>query len=287
MPRVSIGLPVYNGERYLSAAIDSLLAQSYRDFELIICDNASTDATGSICAAFSARDSRIRYLREPVNTGGIRNHNRTVELATGEYFKWAAHDDLYHPNFVDRCVRHLDTHPGTVIAYTRSRFIDEAGAPLADYPHPLNTALPDRVERFLAYVCANHIMVEDYGLMRLSVLRQTPLFGSFVWSDMVLFAELALHGPFDELPQVLFYRRDHPGRAMRLNRDSKSLGAWTTPGKSGGRRFPTWRVLQANLATLGRVSLSMDERRRLAVGICRRGWWTGNLGWELRQGLFR
>ena len=126
-PRVSIGLPVYNGERYLQQAIDSLLAQTFSDFELILLDNASTDGTRAICEAAAARDPRVRYLREPVNTGGIRNHNRTVELSRGEYFKWAAHDDIYAETFVEMCVAHLDSSPATVIAFTQSEFIDEHG----------------------------------------------------------------------------------------------------------------------------------------------------------------
>lgn len=280
-PRVSIGLPVYNGERYLAAALDSLLAQTFADFELIICDNASTDATQAICADYAARDPRIRYIREPANTGAVRNHNRTIELAQGEFFKWAAHDDVYAPEFVERCVRHLDTHPQTVLAFTRSRFIDQHGAPLADYPHPLNLASPSRSERFLGYVCANHVMVEDYGVVRTSVLRKTPLLGNFVWSDMVLFSELALYGPFFEVPEILFFRREHPQRAMQANRNAKALSAWNDPRRSGGSVAPTWRALREHVAALFRAPLSVRERAGLIVGTLKRGYWTGSLPREL------
>jgi glycosyltransferase involved in cell wall biosynthesis len=280
-PRVSIGLPVYNGERYLRQAVESLLAQTFTDFELILLDNASTDGTQSICRDLAAGDPRVVYLREPVNTGGIRNHNKTVELARGEYFKWAAHDDNYAPTFVERCVQHLDAAPNTVLAFSRAAFIDENGAPLHEYHHPLDLARPDPGERFLAYVFANHVMVEDYGLMRTGVLRSTPLFGTFVWSDMVLFAELAFHGPFIEIPEVLFFRRDHPQRAMRANKDARSLGAWSAPRGAGGSTCPTWRVLRANLETLRRLRMPMAMRLRLAVGVLRRAYWTGNLAHEL------
>ena len=94
VPRVSIGLPVYNGENYMAAAIDSLLAQTFTDFELIISDNASTDATEQICRDYAHRDGRIRYYREEVNRGAAWNFTHTFELARGEYFKWHAHDDL-------------------------------------------------------------------------------------------------------------------------------------------------------------------------------------------------
>jgi len=280
-PRVSIGLPVYNGERYLAAALDSLLGQTFADFELIICDNASTDATPDICTAYAARDPRIRYVREPANTGAVRNHNRTIELARGEYFKWAAHDDVYAPEFVERCVQHLDAHPLTVLAFSRSRFIDPDGAPLSDYHHPLDLACPSRHERFLGYVCANHVMVEDYGLVRTSVLRKTPLLGNFVWSDMVLFAELSLYGPFFEVPDVLFFRREHPQRAMQANRDAKALSAWNDPRKSGGSVAPTWRALREYVAALLRAPLTARERASLVIGTLKRGYWTGSLPREL------
>ncbi len=277
IPRVSIGLPVYNGERYLAAAIESLLGQTWTDFELIITDNASTDGTGALVRDFAARDARIRYHREATNIGGIANHNLTVHLARGEYFKWAAHDDLYHPTFVAKCVDHLDANPGTPLAFSRSLFIDEAGNPLQEYAHPLDLGIEDRERRFLAYACASHVMVEDYGLMRTRILKGTPVFGNYVWSDMVLFAELALHGPFHEIPEILFYRREHPERAMRANRTASALSAWNSPRRSGGSACPTWRVLAGLYAVLGRVPLSPGERLRLAYGIARRGYWTGNL----------
>jgi glycosyltransferase involved in cell wall biosynthesis len=276
-PRVSIGLPVYNGERYLQQAIDSLLAQTFTDFELILLDNASTDGTQAICEAAATRDQRVRYLREPVNTGGIRNHNRTVELSRGEYFKWAAHDDVYAETFVERCVAHLDTTPVTVIAFTQTDFIDEQGQRMHHYEHPLDLAKADRGERFLTYVFANHIMVEDYGLMRARILKSTPVFGTFVWSDMVLFAELALHGPFVEIPETLFFRREHPERAMRANKSAKALSAWTAPRNSGGAVCPTWRVLRAHMATLRRSGLPPAEQLRLLTGVFKRARWTGNL----------
>src|SRR3954470_1068595 len=93
-PRVSIGLPVYNGQRFLAPAVSSLLAQTFADFELVICDNASTDDTEAICRRFAERDPRVRYHRNEQNVGAAPNFNRALALSTGQYFKWAAHDDL-------------------------------------------------------------------------------------------------------------------------------------------------------------------------------------------------
>src|SRR3989442_255266 len=126
-PRVSVGMPVYNGERYLAEAVDSLLAQTYEDFELIICDNASTDRTGEIARSYAARDTRVRYARNEKNLGAGGNFRRAVALASGEYFRWAASDDVCAPQSLARCVEVLDQEPAAVLAYPSTRFIDEHG----------------------------------------------------------------------------------------------------------------------------------------------------------------
>ena len=107
-PRLSIGLPVYNGERYLAEAFDCFLAQTFQDFEIIVCDNASTDHTAEICRSYAERDPRIRYYRNGKNLGAIPNFNRVFELSRSPLFKWAAHDDLYHPRYMETCIRILD-----------------------------------------------------------------------------------------------------------------------------------------------------------------------------------
>src|SRR4051812_42293346 len=125
--RVCIGMPVYNGQRYVAAAIESIRAQTFADFELIISDNASTDATGEICRAFAAKDSRIIYNRLSSNVGAILNFERVYKLGGGQYYKWHAHDDLIEPAFLARCVEALDREPSAVLAYPKAKFIDSAG----------------------------------------------------------------------------------------------------------------------------------------------------------------
>lgn len=98
--RVSIGMPIYNGELFVREALDSLLAQTYTDFELIISNNASTDATESICMEYAARDLRIRYIRQPINVGALANFKLVLNEARGDYFMWAAHDDRWSENWL-------------------------------------------------------------------------------------------------------------------------------------------------------------------------------------------
>jgi glycosyltransferase involved in cell wall biosynthesis len=125
-PRVSIGLPVYNGENYLAETLDSILAQTFTDFEVIISDNASTDRTETICRQYAAQDRRIRYLRNTSNLGAAKNYNRVFELSQGEYFKWNGHDDPLAPVFLERCVAVLDRHPGVVLCFARNRSMSAA-----------------------------------------------------------------------------------------------------------------------------------------------------------------
>ena len=129
-PRVSIGLPVYNGERFISAAIESILSQNYQDLELIILDNASTDRTGEICRSYAETDRRVRYFRNIQNVGAAANFNLAFQLARGIYFKWAASDDLCRPAFIERCVELLDAQPDAVLAFPDPEFVNEDESPL-------------------------------------------------------------------------------------------------------------------------------------------------------------
>lgn len=110
-PRVSIGMPVYNGELFIREALDSLLEQTFTNFELIISDNASTDSTMVICQEYAAKDSRIRYVRQVENRGALANFQFVLDKAVGEYFMWAASDDLQTPDFIELLVTALDDNP--------------------------------------------------------------------------------------------------------------------------------------------------------------------------------
>jgi glycosyltransferase involved in cell wall biosynthesis len=114
IPKVSIGLPVYNGEKYIREALDSLLAQTFTDFELIISDNASADRTETICREYAERDPRIRYVRQAENRGAVANFQFVLDEAKGVYFKWMAYDDYLAPRFIELIVGYLDRNQGVV-----------------------------------------------------------------------------------------------------------------------------------------------------------------------------
>ena len=213
-PRVSIGLPVYNGENYLTEALDACLAQTFTDFELIISDNASTDGTAAIIAEYAARDARIRRFRQPRNIGGGPNQNFVLAQARGEYYKLIAHDDLYAPNLLERCVAVLDARPEVVLCHGDMAFIDSGGNELSRYVYEMTTDSPSAPERFrsLLYTPGGD---DEYGVVRTAVAQSVLPCGSYHNPGRPMVGEIALHGPFHQVPELLYYRRDHPDRGDR------------------------------------------------------------------------
>ena len=148
VPRLSIGLPVYNGQDYLAESLDALLGQSYAEFELIISDNASTDGTAEICRQYQQQDTRIRYLRQPRNIGAAPNHTFVFEQSRGELFKWAAADDLYARDLIESCVEALDEHPDVVLAHSWTAAVDSQGTVTQALEYPLATDSRHTPDRF-------------------------------------------------------------------------------------------------------------------------------------------
>ena len=208
---VSIGMPVYNGERYIRQALESLLAQDFEDFELIVSDDASTDATREICLEYAAGDARVRYHRNETNLGLMKNFDQVFEMSSGEYFMWAAQDDLREPDFISACLEVLRENPRAVLCYTKAQFIAPDGNHIR-FPLPgFDTNGLDVVSRFNVVLWGISYPHQLYGLIRARALRQTRLSQDTLGTDLVLLAELALLGEFAYVPKLLFYIR-RPGQ---------------------------------------------------------------------------
>src|ERR1700759_617622 len=177
-PLVSIGLFLYNGERFLEAAIDSILNQTFRDFELILSDNCSTDRSEEICRRYAAKDSRIRYYRADRNMGAGWNLRNVYFKATGKYFKWAAHDDMIQPDFLRLCVDALEADASLVVVHSLTRVIDDRGDLVENYEWRLRTESPDPVTRFKDLLLNDHMCYQIFGVMRLSALHMLPTPGT-------------------------------------------------------------------------------------------------------------
>lgn len=266
--KVGIGMPVYNGQQYIREAIDSIVHQTYRDWELVICDNASTDDTAAICREYAARDPRIIYHRHPQNIGGAANFNRTFELSTGTYFKWAAHDDVLEPTWLEQCVAQLEANPDAVLCQSLVKVVNDHGECLQTYNHgALGTGNARPSERLAARLATRHCM-DIFGLIRADTLHPTEPIRYHLGSDRTLLGELVLRGRFMLAPEFLFLNREHPQRYTRRHRDPRSELAWYTPaGVRLGRRdswrmFRTWILYAKSLRLIRRHVDDRAERRR-------------------------
>jgi glycosyltransferase involved in cell wall biosynthesis len=258
--RVSIGLPVFNGEKYLAGTLDSLLAQTFTDWELIISDNASTDGTGEICRTLAAQDPRVRYIRNQENIGAAANYNQTFALATGKYFKWSAHDDLCAPTFLERCVEVLDQDASVILCYSRTKAIDESGAVVREYPAKVRAGSLVPHERFYEFVCVPHPCVAVFGLIRAEILAKTRLIGNYSGADRPLLSELCLLGPFHEISDFLFFYRRHAQQSWQAHATRRSQQAWYDPARAKQKSFPQWRLLREHLRSIQRAPLGWQER---------------------------
>jgi glycosyltransferase involved in cell wall biosynthesis len=276
-PLVSVGLFVYNGERFLEETLHSILDQTFTDFELIISDNASTDRTGEISEAYAKRDHRIRYYRSEKNMGAGWNVRRVCELATGKYFKQAAVDDLLEPDFLRRCVEILESDPGCVVAYSATKEVDENGIFVKNYVEPMKADSNDPIARFREMLLIPSWSYEIFGVMRMSALRQIPPQGSYVSADKVLLARMSLLGRFHEIPERLFISRHHSGqsiktlpvrlkqsRRFRLTNRYPALPApeWWDPTKTRAISFPEFRQLFEYFLSIYRCPLGASQKLR-------------------------
>jgi glycosyltransferase involved in cell wall biosynthesis len=231
-PKVSIGLAVFNGENYLREALDSILAQTFTDFELIISDNCSTDSTVEICKAYAESDPRISLHLSDRNRGAAWNFNRAFEYSRGKYFRWAAHDDKVAPTLLERCVEVLDNNPEVALCYPKTVVIDEVGNVKEYDSDHMDLRSVNEYERFSDFIfCTHRDNYLIFGLMRRDVLAKTPLFQPYDSSDRVLVAEMALRGQISEIDDYLFFRRDHPMTSRRANTGLRQMTAWFDPNK--------------------------------------------------------
>ena len=256
-------MPVYNGEPYLEEALESILAQSFDDFELVISDNASTDRTGEICRRYAAKDERIRYFTMAQNLGVIENFNSVFHLSTGRYFKWAAADDICGPDYLRQAVDVLDRDPTVVLVWAKTVGIDGRGEPVAlpnevsDLNSRRSVYSPDPVVRFRRLL-RNMWWVDGpfYGVMRAQALAETRwLHPRHISGDQILLTELSLKGRFFELPGETFYSRVHSDKTSRQQRTLRDRVVLVDQKAPGRGPASWWRLLRGYPQRLGMYTM--------------------------------
>jgi len=236
-PKVSIGLPVYNGEKYIRFALDSIINQTFSNFEIIISDNASTDSTEEICREYVNKDSRVKYFRNETNLGAARNYNIVVELSKGEYFKWAAHDDMIAPDYLEKCIVVMEQYQDVSLCYTRRTIIDEHGNKVKFIEDKLffnDEKVSVRYKKFMKrFRHTTEYCDPVFGLIRMSVLKQTTLIGDYHTSDIIQLAQLLLRGKFYEINDPIFLRRFHPEISTSAFKSPIERAIWFSPRNKG------------------------------------------------------
>jgi len=281
-PALSIGLPTYNGSRYLRQTLASLAAQDFDDLELIISDNGSTDDTEAICREHAQDDHRVRYERVTANRGAAWNYNKVLELARGRYFKWAADDDICEPSFLTSCVAELERSPHAVLAYPQTLLIDADGetiGPLDD--SDLDLRHEDAVARLSQLLRHRVEWHPIFGVIRTDALRSTRGIGPFILADAALLAELALRGRFHQVPERSFLRRYHGQRSIAANPSFEAHAAWYQPDRPDRSVWPQTRLVRELVARAMEAPLPLGGRGRAAAAVLR--WWAAP-NWRLIGG---
>ncbi len=259
-PLVSVGMPLYNAEEYVDEAIESLLGQTFEDFELVISDNASTDGTVERCRQWVTEDSRIVLLESDTNRGAAWNYNRTVEASSGRYFRWQAHDDRCASDHLLRLVDCFSEDSEIVLAYSLTRLIDADGDEIRLLHDSLGIASDSAAQRYRMMIRNLKDCNAVFGLIDRSVLLSTQMIGAYASSDRALLYELALRGRFGEVPEHLFERRRHLKSSLRASHSRKALESWFDTSARRGSMFPSLRLFGRHAQNLRSAPLTKRER---------------------------
>ena len=270
-PLVSVGLPVYNGAEHLAKALDALVDQDLEDFEVIVCDNASTDATAEIARGYAARDGRIQYHRNEHNLGLAGNFNKAFQLSSGRYFKWWAHDDWHPRNLLSRTTEVLEADPSAVLCATGVAIMDDDGEVFEEWRPEVDLLTPAphvRLHRLLWTLGETHPL---FSVMRSQALARTPQYRPFVGGDRVLLAQLILMGGFAGVPDLLHYYRQarmRPGARKDPNKPSQA--EILDPANKGKLPSRTWRLCYEHLRLVAAARLAPEHKAWLAGDVLAR-----------------
>jgi glycosyltransferase involved in cell wall biosynthesis len=219
-PSVNIGLPVFNGQEKVERALDSILNQTYRNIQVLISDNASTDNTQAICERICAEDERVFYVRQPVNLGPTANFNAVLDLARGDYFMWLGHDDWLSERFVEVCVKTLDENPDISLACGEAVYYQDGDESHRGVVVQLPQESPqERVTAYYSLVAENGTF---YGLMRREQLANREI-GNIMGGDWLVVASMAFLGKVVTLPSVSVHR-ELGGSTVSYTKIANTLG---------------------------------------------------------------
>jgi glycosyltransferase involved in cell wall biosynthesis len=271
-PVITVGMPVYNGEKYISQAIDSILSQTFDDFSLIISDNYSTDNTEEICREYANKDPRIIYIKQEKNLGAPLNWNFVFNQCKGQYFKWASSNDVCHPQFLEKCKEILDKRNNVILCYSKTKLIDAFGNTIDEYKNVIDLQDPRACNRFQTVLTRMDLNNAQGGLIRSDVLAKTALEGIYQHGDVQLMAELSLHGKFCEIQDYLFLRRVTP-ETITHQRSRLENRIFNNPEFKGWLYLPEVKLHLGLFAVVYRSPIKNYEKLKLFIFLLRFAYW--------------
>ena len=281
VPVVSIGMPAYNSAATIRSALDSLLAQTFTDFELIVSDNASTDTTWQIVEEYMRRDARVRGLRQPNNIGANANYSAVFLAARGRYFKWASSNDWCAPEFLQRCVESLEADASIVMVAPRTRLFERDLQTFTEYNGDIVCMQADAVERFVHVATQLRLNNVVNGVVRSDALRRTRLVEHYPGADVVLVGHLALQGRIELLPEAHFYRRMDQATATRMMSE-QAVHRHHYPVATWRSVLPAWRLAWGWTRVALAVPLPLRDTARALRWVLRQTYWNrSNMGRDL------
>ncbi|MEM8706534.1 MAG: glycosyltransferase family 2 protein [Actinomycetota bacterium] len=277
MARVSIGVPVYNGENYIEEALTSLLAQTFTDFEVVVTDNASTDRTVEIVERFAAEDDRVKLHRSDKNIGAAPNFNRCLELSTSEWFRWHAHDDTCEPDYLESVMALIDADSALVGAHSGMDFIDENSEWTKSYDIEISYGDTDPLERLRSVVLDWHLCGHIFGVFRRDLLIKHGGLGGYGHSDGVLLERVVLEGPVGTADGILWHNRRHAEQSMARfgafgagTADYQAYVEWFDESRRGKLGFPHWRMVREHWTSVLTASIPVGQRLKASKVMVRR-----------------
>lgn len=276
-PLVTIGLPVFNRERFVRQSIESLLNQTFRDFQLIIGDNASTDSTGKICEEYARKDRRIRYFRNSENIGLPPNFNRVFSLSQSPYFKWSTSDDYWAPTMIERALEIMEADRSIVLCYAKTTLVNRESEDPQPYEDNLHLVSDNPRDRFIQLLSQIGLCNQLTGLIKAESLSRTHMLGGYPGSDVVLLAELTLYGKFFEIPERLYFRRFHEESSSWLRSSQEHQARYYLSPKSNKFIMNRWSRYLGLLSAVHKAPVGLRDRWSLYCYLGRLMRWDRNV----------
>lgn len=274
---VTVGLPVFNGDKTVGQSIDSVLAQSFRNLRLLISDNASEDNTQEECLKRAKRDSRVRYYRQEENIGVFQNYNELFRDCNSKYFKWQSSSDWCDKDFIETCVDALESNQDAVLAFPEVSLVDEAGN-LERYTGDFGLPMDDPATRFRYFLNNIQLCNVFNGVIRTDALRGTMLNGQFQGSDKPLLAELALKGKFVLIREPMWYRPMTPATMSKLKSGEQRAEFFS--GSLHYDRYVTWKRMSSLYGAVLRSEIGWPSKIKCLAFLIRKSWWVRGKFWR-------